>query len=531
MLLLFVFFLVKYLIKNIKIGEFDKKNLLYLIFVIIFSIFFVFIFLKGSVYGRFPDLRIMLGNIFIKKIFEQTLVGDPKTYSMVVYAILQQVFHIKITPITLFLVNKVISVFLLIVVFLISKIIFKKNWVSLLVLVSFVSSSFIQKNLFSIEHGTAALFFTYVSILFLLKFVKEQNLIFFMLSNISLILAAYYRYELSFLFGIPYIAYYCIFLNKYKKTRRYMLFTISILLLIVMAVVMHFTLSEDKFLLGEKIKEKGIAPLIKNSAYILEHNIFVEKNLLLKSGNISIFTYFGFVVSIIIIITLLYHLIKREKLNQEYKWISIFAFYAFFYFIFQISFNMEGLSKPWKTSVNYFLCEIILTYFAVSWLVNKAMRKKPKYLMDITKFTLMTLFFLVAIISTSALTFNMHPQVEAPVVDMVMLKKNVDFDYSCKIIKTTSGQPLLDYYYSAQENSIFFGKPPGFYESVDKYDKKGKCFYYYNEFFTKYNYNGSMYVHRIDFKKVDQLFRSCDKSIEFESSLKNRPFSLIKYKC
>jgi len=241
-------------IKSIK--KFNKTDLLSLLFVLLFSIFFVFIFLKDSFFGRFSIIEWMLGNIFIKEIFNNTLLADPRTYSMVIYSILQEIFHIKITAITLLIVNKIFSVFLLIVIFLISKMVFKKNWISLIVLITFVSSIFIQKNLSSIEYGLISIFFTYTSILFLFKFMKDNNLTSFIISNICLVLSAYYRYELAFLFGLPYIAYYSIFVRKNKQTNAYMTFTIIILILSLMPLVNTFTHQEQEIMLGKDLEDK-----------------------------------------------------------------------------------------------------------------------------------------------------------------------------------------------------------------------------------------------------------------------------------
>jgi len=491
--------------------------------------------LKDYLFGRFSILNMHLGNIFIKKVFEGTILGDQRSYSVVVYSILQEVFHIKITPLTLLMVNRVVSVFLLIVVFLIAKKVFKRNLISLLVLVSFISSRFILINFSSIGYTIVAVFFTYLSILFLFKFMKERDLTAFILSNIAVILAAYYKFELSFLFGLPYIAYFCLFLNKNKQTKRCMLITTIVLLLISMSIVEFYT-HHNEGLWGERLNEqfkdkpKNLISHLINAVYLLKHNIFVEKDLLLQSGRVSLFTYSGFIISSILVIALVYSLIKRKEIKSKHKWVYIFAFYNMIYFIFNISFTKGLMGRGIRYSVNYYLCEIIVTYFAISWLAGKLISKQSKYIINATKFLFILLFFVIALKVSPQLSLQFTAITSKEVPEMKLLRENVNIDESCKIIKINPNQPYLDYYFGLQKNSVFFGAPPLFYESIKRYKKEGKCFYYYDQYFTEYEYRGEG-MHRIDLNKVNQLFISCNKSIEFESPLEDRPFSLVKYIC
>ncbi len=508
----------------------DKKDLLFFIFIILFSVFFVFIGLKEHAVGRFELIPIIHEDIFTEG-WLSGLNNNYRTYSSIVYSILEEGFLINITPITILILNKVISVFLLIIVFLIAKTVFKKRWLALLVLISFVSSQYIQENLSSFEHGIIALFFVHISILFLLKFIKNKELTAFILSNITLVLSALFRYELCFLFGLPYIVYYCVVVRKFKNTRKYMIITTIFLIIILTSFVNHFIFKNDNVLLGVSDSKWELNELLKNSVNIIDHNIIINKDLFLREGYISIFSYSSFIISLILIIILIISIVKGKQINSKNEWIYIFVFFSIFYFIFQLGFHMEGLRSGWKYSMNYFLSEIIITYFAISWLVKKIFYKLSKGIIYPITIVLIISFLMIAYISSDSISFDITPNVEPYFDDMIILQRNVNLNNSCKIIEVTGSQPLLDLYFSIQGNSLDMGSPPHFYENIKNLKKNGRCFYYYDEkYLTENDY---LYGEKfeIDFEKLEQSFILCDKTIVFDSPRFDRPYTLIRYDC
>ena len=312
-----------------------------------------------------------------------------------------------------------------------------------------------------------------------------------------------------------------------------MIITTLILLTIVMPVVKSFTFYEDPLSRGDKIEGNEIFSFVANTKNVFINNVIINKDLHSQSGFVSLFTYFGLAFSIIILTNLIYNLIKRKKLQSYYKWISLFAFYNLFYLFFQITFHMEGLRTSWKYSVNYFLCEIILTYFVILFLIDRIKIKKIdlKYNVNLIEFFVLILFFIIALLTSNALSFNNKIQNPPEVSEMFFLMENIKLNETCKIIKVHPNQPLIDYYFGLQKNAIFFGKPPSFYKKLQKYEKENKCFYYYDaKYFTEFDFEHQDVV-KIDSKKIDQLFKNCKKSIIINSNLEERPFNLIKYIC
>ncbi|MCK5026396.1 MAG: hypothetical protein KAS15_07390 [Nanoarchaeota archaeon] len=548
MLLLFIYLVLFILGKKIRdktLFSSRKADIIFTAIVALFSFILIFICLKDNLVGRFQIIRWMLGDIFIKEIFYDTLIANPRTYSMVLYSVLQEFFHIKVTPLTLLYVNKIISFFMILTVFFISRKVFKKNWISIIVVLSFVSSIFIQMNLTSIEYGIVAIFFTCLSILLLIKFSEKKHMRFFILSNVCAILAAYNRHELSLLFGIPYIAYYCIFISKHKATRKYMTATTVILAFILMSVVKYFTYYKDPYMQGTEISGTGFFSYISNLMNVINHNLFIQNDFSLQSGYVSLFSYLGPIISLILIAWIAYKLIKQQHVKSKYSILYLFAFYNLFYLFFQLSVHMGGLRDAIKYSVNYFICEIILVYFAVCWVVGYFMSKKPEYLINATKSVCVLFFFIVIVSSSITLSLKPVSSIEPEVPELILLN-GYKIDESCYIIKVHPAQPKIDYYYGLQRNVLFFGRPPFFYENIRQYPKTGKCFYYYDEKTTlisdqpQIELGSYEHYYNIDSKKIDGLFDSCNKNSELKLPVlikdnnhteRNITKELIKYSC
>ncbi|MBN2422213.1 oligosaccharide repeat unit polymerase [Candidatus Woesearchaeota archaeon] len=514
---------------------FDKHNIFYFVFILLFSVFFVFYLMHGSFFGRFVNLTHILGNVFIGDIF-RAFQSMPRTYSTIIFSVLQEFFQFRVTPFTVLFFNKILSVFLLLVIFFLSKIIFKQTWISLVVYMTFISSKWIQFNMHSIEYSIGAMFFAYSSMLFLLLFIKEKDLSLFILSNISLILAAYYRYELAFLFAMAYLAYFSVFLKHTGKRRKIIALTMIILILISMALVKLFTVQEFDFLLfrNNELGENRLFSFIGKSFYIFKYNVIANKDLSLSSGYVSLFTYFGVAFSAILFLFLIFRLITNSKKSNKFNvnnLIFIFVFYNLIYIVFELFFTMEGFRESWKYYAQHIFCEIIIVYYMILFLIERIFNKYSYTIINSVKFSAVFLFFLIAFFTSPGLSLDRLSVWNPTVDELNILTENILINESCEIIKISVGQPVLDYYYSLQKNSVYFGIPPEFYENLERYDKKGKCFYFYDEkYYTERDYN-SENLFKADIEKMDNIFKECIKSIDFESPLENRPFSLIRYIC
>jgi len=533
MMIFFIIYTIIFLKSRVKktkiIDEFKSINFLFLLIVILISLFVVFIMFKEVSTGRFRMSFDYLGNVFIKEYFIRTPAINLRSYSMVFYSILQTIFHVKVTPLIVLTVNKIISIFLLAVIFLISKKIFKNNFIGLLIWISFISSIWVQYNFGTIEYAVGSAFFVYTSILFLFIFHKTKNFTAFILSNICIILAAYYKYELSFLFGLPYLVYYCIFIKKNNRTRKCILITSIILLFLLISLIVNELYNSD---ISPEINsdKQGIFSLLKIPVDIMKYNVLIKKDLALQLRWASLFTYFCAVTSLILIINTLYNLIRTKNMISKYNIIYLFAFYFMFYFIFLLAFHTAavGLRSSMRYSLNYILSEFILTYFAIGYIIEKIFLNKSRNFINTIKIISMVLFFIIAIeVSPSlSLSSKIHPFfISDEVAEIKFLKENADVDESCKIIKVYHAQPILDYYLGLQENSVFFGAPPIFYESIREYKKEGKCFYYYDE---KLDSSGPLY-YRIKTKRLDNLFSNCNKSV-FEIPIRVKYQERVEYK-
>lgn len=270
---------------------------------------------------------------------------------------------------------------------------------------------------------------------------------------------------------------------------------------------------------------------------IINHNIFIEKDLLLSSGVISLFSYSSLIISAFLILHLIYNLIIKNKTPSNNHYIYLLAFYSLFYFVFLIFSHNEGLREGWKYSVNFFICEIIVTYYGISLVIKKI---KQRYLVirkrsDIMLSCSIIFFLIMAFLSSDMLSFGFMIPRSPEYSHMIILNKNVDLDRSCYIIKIHPDQPQIDYYYGLQKNAVYFGEPPGFYEALGNYDKKAKCFYYQYVDLSEDDILDNR--KQLDNQKIDKLFSNCKKEGVFHfNNSKNqeydsKAFSLFKYLC
>lgn len=523
--LLFFFYIIKLLIIYIKDIKNDKKDFYWNIFILLLSFVTIFFLFDGYATGRIAVLRDILGNVFTTDYF---IYPFARTYSMVLYSVLDSFFNITITPLTVLFINRLISCFTLFVIFIISKKLFKKNWIAFIIFISFISHNLVKYNLSSVEYTIGSAFFVYFSFLFIILYSNNNKNDFFILSVISLLLASYYRYELSILFGFSYLLYYSFFLFKVRETRVYMLIATLILINISMAVIVQdFTGDITQELFGEKVDSNSLFLLVQSMSNVLNENIFVYKDLFLDSGFISLFTYCAFIFSIVLILDVINKLIN-DKDKNDYSSIYLFAFYFIIYNLFLLSVNIRGFRSRWEYSVNNILAEIILAYFLIFWVISK-IKINNTFLKKIVQITSILSFLLIALNSSSQLSLDFKPIVEPEIKEMIAMKRSFSIDPSCYILKNNIYHQHLDFYFGLQERSILFTHD-NFYESLDKLQKKENCYYYHYPFVSDEAYIYS-HVMKVDIDKIDESFKDCIKTIEFESPLKTRCSSIIKYSC
>ncbi|MBN2422209.1 hypothetical protein JXB41_03195 [Candidatus Woesearchaeota archaeon] len=524
----FVVFILNYH-RKLKIQKIKKQDVFFSCLVIGISAFIIFILMKDTCTGQvFQKFRFIMGNLFIKPIYYDTLFFWPKSFAMVPYTILIGIFHVKIIPEIVLVINKILAVFFLFVVFLISKKLFKSNFIALFVFFSFISSEFVKLNLSTINYTLISLLFTYLSMFFLFDYISKKNKESFILSGLSLLIASYYRIELSFLLGVPYLFFVSIFIKKNKFIKKITAVFLILLLIRLMVVIMAFTTMDVAERQGTHYNEFTTFNVLKHSVYIFHNNIIVNQDLNIKYGFVNLFDYVCILVSLILVFNLITHLSWNKKIKSDNLPFHFCAIAYLFFMFFQLGFTVHGLRYSFKYSVHVFICAILLSFYGIRWVASKFLKIKNQKALN---FFLILLFIVLTIITADNLNYSFAFETQPLYAEMLNIKKNIELDSSCKIIKIHSGQPPLDFFYGLQENAVFFGMPPEFYENLGKYNKKGKCFYYYNQkYYTDYDYNQN-FVFRIDVNEIDKLMGSCKKTIEFESSFQGRSVELIKYTC
>ena len=557
--LLFIYYLIRILKKEYPFFR-SWTDWIFFTFIVIASFYTVYFLFSSNVTGRMSMI-----NIFLKDIFVLT---NPfflnRTYSYVLPSLLNHLFNVSLTPELLLSINRIFASVFLVVAALISRLLFRRWFYSVLSLIVLVSSVAMQYNFSSIEHGVGALLFVYLSILLLFVYQKNEDEKYLVMSMLALVLATLYRYELSFLFGFPYFLYITIFMYPYKKIRKYLIIFIPILILRLVSIISHYIYNKDPYLTGGFVEGIGITPILKNSAYVLYENIILEKHFFLGSGFVSVFTYIGIIASSVLIISLF---LNQQALKTRRKMpFFLLAFFSLFYIIFQVSFHIEGLSSGIKYSVFYLFCHIALTFFAVSRIAKKffptsslrdfseflfGTRKKSDAVLHAVTYIIIVFVIILAVKTSESLSYRFinddNPSVEPRYLEMLHIK-NAMIDKECIIVLVSDFQPLIHHYLGLQDSTISFGSPPDFYKKLREFNKSGKCFYYYKEKIKLFTDNksvkrvrGTFYAEytTINNDKVDKIFSSCNRSVIYrvpmnishDGNFLEFKNNLIKYSC
>lgn len=505
-----VFFVFKRLMKF----KFDLRTDIYLLIAGAMGIFFTYVYLFGEIYGRETMLPFYINNWFSHGFIP----GYFRTYMPLIYSFIQWI-GIAVDPFFVVFINRIGGVLLAIVVYLIAKHVLKEGWKALIVLFGFLASRYVLFNLTTIEPTIWSVFFVALSVLFFIYYMETKDKDDMFVSCLSALMAAFFRIELSFLFGIPFL-FACFLFVREKKLFKLIMLTSSILLIVSVAMVSHFMNDSDRFLWGEELEEQSALGFLENIPRVFHNNVFVNDDLNPNLGRTSLFSYLGFAISLVLVIGLLLN-IK----NPKYSPIYIMAFFVLFYTCFLFCFHIEGLRSSVKYSVHYFFAEVVICYYFLYLFIEKSFKKHKK-----------TISFVLGILSlilvlTSPMFFMSETESDSGQLDdFNMLRKKVNLSDGCKILKVSVHQPLLDYYFGMQRNTIYpvglVGEMGNFYDALDEYDVDGNCFYYYDEKEREVSSDilidhGTFENHlNVDMERIERVFSDCFRSVILENKVK-----------
>lgn len=531
----FILFIISLIIsiyliyRLVKRSKFDilKNDIDKILFFIVlsFSIFFIFIILKGPPTGRVSMLPFFYS------------IKSPRSFYFI-FSLILNFFKINVTPNLLLYFNKIFAILFIILIYILTRIIFKNIYLSLLTTITFLSNIFIRSSFHTIEYSNQTLFFIYLCFLSLILFEKTKDKFFYYLLLVSIISASFFRYELSIILGISYITYHMIFYADFKKYTREFIIFFFILIYRSISIISHYAFNDDIPLKG--VSEKGFYVLLNT------FNLFISNiskgDLLLSNGRISIFLYLFIIFSIILIFNLIKKIIKDKKtINIKDKYIYMFVFFGLFHFIFQIFFHIDGMRGAHKYSINYFLCEVLIVYYVIDKIINYVINKysiKKKIGKYISILFILILFY-ISFQSSAIITFNqnysLYPiaPIEPHSYEMIYLLNNYQINDSCRFLKIIFYQPNIDSYYGIEtyKRSIKLGKPPDYYDNLNNLNKNEACYYFYNQ---KDIIDKSFDNHYfLNITLIDKILKDCNKSLEIVVPImftrKNK--TLYKYMC
>jgi len=275
---------------------------------------------------------------------------------------------------------------------------------------------------------------------------------------------------------------------------------------------------------GTKLDDGSLQNHIVNAFSVGYHNLIEMKDFI-RFDYISIFMYSGVLVLLILIIYSSRMGITGKHIQR--KNLLIFAIFALISLFFQLFFHYGGLRSPFLYNNNYFLCNIILTYAGICWVMEKTKIKTKKI-----TYLASAIFFIAALFISPHLSVHYRPDPPRnEFLEILHLRDDVIPDSSCQILKFTIEQPRFDFYTGTQEKAIYLGGGTALYEEIRNLDKEGKCYYFYDEeYLSENDYQERAALERVDHDMLDESF-SCQKSVELKSTFPSWPYTLYKYQC
>lgn len=179
--------------------------------------------------------------------------------------------------------NIVIGMLFVPLIFLVIKELFKNEKIALIGAFITSASTWIHIMSRQAQEGVICAFFILLAWLFLTKFVKTNKLLFFLLTNISILLSTFsYHFGRIFLvFFVLYQAYY-FFQNRKKFVRKNILLGIfTLITIIAIPLIVDYRYSVNRVANLVFYRNPGINLRLKE--YLVEHNFIPLHNLLTES--------------------------------------------------------------------------------------------------------------------------------------------------------------------------------------------------------------------------------------------------------
>lgn len=398
-----------------------------------FNFYFVFYHLRDHVFGRFLLYGLFLSDDGSSSLLEWANTLSYRSYLRVIYDFIQFVSGFSPELDQLVLINRIFGFLILAVVYKLADTVLQNKFVSILTVLTFVSVPYAHQVLSSIEHGTPALFFTLLSLLFIYKYLSSENTHELLISIFSFFVAGFLRFELTVLFGFTYLLMLNFFQRK-DEHRKILWMALSIGIFRVLSFATVVSTKTDVNLHG-RVLEPGIMNPVVNSINIFYENIFVRYDLWPPSGAITFFSITMFIAGM----WFCFHLQKK----------FVFLFMdAFFYMMIVLCFHTEGMRSGQKYSIFYYTSEIILTYAFVFVIFKK------KFLKEAVCLVIFGISFFISPLHSFTIQKNSN-DVE---IREYRAMKSLNLDKSCLVLKYDDEQPLITFYFPHQFQSFFLSE-------------------------------------------------------------------------
>lgn len=521
--LIFIIFkknLFSYTVKNLKnYLKKQRSDLLFILFLIFIQSLFVFLIYQQTVTGRFVISEVFFKD-FTKKEFLDDFLNDSRTYVSIFYYLLNFIFSLNLYFISIF--SRIFSILFVVLFYLLARLFFDKIFSFILSLFLILSIHY-QYSSVSIEPIVASIFFTYLSIYLLIKSKYKKNKDFFLwLSIISLFLAISCRYELAIFYGFSFLLSY-IFLYKTLNKKVIIFLLFLILFFSVPPLKMFIIAKGDPFFRGSYN-----GSFIEEIFFRIYNSLIINKQLDFKKGFVSVslfISFFGVLSYFIKFINF-----KKKRRSEDHLKILPIVLYFLIYFFSVLFFHVGGLSEPSKYNLNFYPAEIILmgNLFNI-FFSRKELKVIVLILMLLFSLIISEGFYILNLSSFNIVLFNSNFRY----FEYKQLRSKIQkLNDSCYIIKHNVRYPYLDFYYFAMKNDLFLSMNKDFYKILESLDVKGKCYYYFDGYYSDEELNHENIVQFDKNKIIDILSSKGCKSRElFNEILFSKNISLILFEC
>lgn len=521
-------------LKKLFSGHYD------IILALAYGLFFVFVFLGSYHSGRYIILFKLLSDALSPQAASVNYFST--TYVSFFYSLFG-LLGFPATPLTIEAVNRLSGALILLLVYLLAKKLLHSRLLGFASMVVFSSSFYVKWNIASIDYSAFSMLFVLLSYYFLIRYSESGSSLEFAISFAALLIASFVRIEMGIIAGIPFLmAYSAVRISgdgPCAAERAAALFGVLVLALISLPLFNYYFNLNDPNLVSPEHKSDA-ASFLKSRALVFYKNVFIDRDLLLASGRVSLFFYTALPAALVFLGISVFRIVSGSPFGASLAGLCLLSSFFLLYLFIQTFGDLSGLKDPWKSSFFIFHVCIILSFYSFKLAWDFFLARKPAIAhVSFLRPAYFAGISLAFILLSPRLGIGFDYDMDVDYIEYSYITGQMEPDRSCFILKQSLLQPNLDYFFGAQEQSVYLGTGEDYYRGLESLNKSGRCFYYHHGLtsqglgLTKYD---TAFMGHVNISRIDSAFSGCIASAEVEKVYSYRKgedfiFLVKKYDC